>query len=138
MCYAFIMPIMPIMPSKTSHLAVQEAIDRINFYCDQRGLSVNAFAKLVEVGQPTLCKFLNHQRVGIPKCAKKALQFIEESHNWHNSGGMHADLDGRRMIDEAARSIWDGSFESAVIVASLIQALGPAVDVVTKARSPKK
>lgn len=132
-CYA---DIIPNMSKNTSQESIQEAIDRIKFYCDQHGLSVNAFAKLANVGQPSLFKFLNHQRAGIPRAARAALTFIEKSNNWNRVRGRGIDLEGQRIIDEAINSIWDGRYESAVVVASLIQALKPAVDVVAKRHAP--
>lgn len=128
------------MPSMLDMLNIQNheaARDRILMYCDSYGLSVNAFARRSGVSQSSLSRFLNgkRKRVSFPPSALKALRYIHREHKKHSRCLDNVDQEGQFLINEAISSIWDGSLQSAELLAPLIHALKPALDAIKFAQT---
>src|SRR5437016_2701864 len=128
---------MPIMPRKaiTIDPKVPQAIERIDCFCKERNTCVLRLANDVGVSQSSLYRFITHERKTITRTAEKVLKHID---NWHNSHKAHsqaimsssgADQAGRELIESAIMSLWDGNFHSAQILAPLIRALKPTVEI---------
>lgn len=119
---------MPFMPkiAKPQQVGVNEAVRRINDFRRQSSLSVLGLSRICSVNQPALARFLKGDRKTITSTARIVLEFIEDDHkrhNWHT----HATIP--KQIEDAVRSLWDGKPQSAALIASLIRALKPAVDI---------
>ncbi len=119
---------MLFMPRKArpQQVGVTEAIQRIDVFRQRSSLSVLALAKLCSVNQPALARFLKGDRKTITATARIVLKFIDENnkrHNWHS----HATIPN--VIEDAVRSLWDGKPQSADLVASLIRALKPVLEI---------
>lgn len=119
---------MLIMPRKArpQQADVIEAIRRIDVFRQRSALSVLALAKLCGVSQPSLARFLNGNRKTITLTAHTVLKFIEDAnkqHNWHSRATIP------REIEDAVRCLWDGKPHSIDLVASLIRALEPVLEI---------
>ena len=131
---------MPIMPRKAIPQSndVADAIAKIQRHCRQSDTSILALAKASGVSQSALARFVDGERKTVTETARKALAYLDSRHKqhyWHNDGRIAAeagsDLGGYRLIDDAARFLWDGKPQTAELVASLIRALKPAVEMAT-------
>lgn len=125
------------MPRKATTIdsEVPRAIKRIEDFCKERNTCVFTLAKSAGVSQPSLCRFLKFERKSVTKTAQKVLEHID---NWHNTHNLHsqaimrplgADDAGRELIESAIMSLWDGEFRSAQILAPLIRALKPTLEI---------
>jgi hypothetical protein len=120
---------MLFMPRKArpQQVGVSEAIQRIDAFRQRSSLSVLSLARLCSANQPSLARFLKGDRKTITSTARIVLKFIDESnkrHNWHS----HATIPTE--IEDAVRYLWDGKPHSADLVASLIRALKPVLEIV--------
>jgi hypothetical protein len=128
---------MPTMPRKASPIApnVAQAIADINQYCCDANISVLALSSAAGVAQSALARFLGGERKSITSSASKVLSHIGIRHNRHNRHSdilvnhLNKDEVGCRLINEAIDSLWDGDRRSAEIIAALVLALRPALDV---------
>jgi predicted transcriptional regulator len=116
------------MPRKArpQQIGVNEAIQQIDAFRQRSSLSVLSLSKLCGVSQPALARFLKGNRKTITSTARLVLKFIDENHerhNWHS----HATIPSG--IEDAVRSLWDGKPQSADLVASLIRALKPVLEI---------
>lgn len=119
---------MPFMPRKArpKQACVDEAIQQIDTFRLHQSLSILALSKLCSVSQPALARFLSGQRKTMTTTACSVLKYIDKQnkqHNWHN----HAIIPNE--IEDAVRSLWDGKPQSADLVASLIRALKPVLEI---------
>lgn len=125
------------MPKKASIAApeVATAIAEIKRHCETTHTSVLALSQQALVAQSALARFLAGERKSITSVANKVLQHIKSRHNWHNRHNAiievrdGADEEGCRLINEAISSLWDGRRQSAAVIASLVLALKPAIDI---------
>lgn len=112
--------------ARPQQVGVPEAVQRIDVFRQRSSLSVLALAKLCGVNQPALARFLNGDRKTITSTARIVLKFIEEDsnrHKWHSYATIP------NVIEDAVRSLWDGKPQSADLVASLIRALKPVLEI---------
>lgn len=111
------------------------AIKRIEDFCKEKNICVFTLAKTAGVSQPSLCRFLKCERKSVTKTAQKVLKHIENWHKTHNSHSQvimqpsGANDAGRELIESAIMSLWDGEFRSAQILAPLIRALKPTLEI---------
>jgi hypothetical protein len=128
---------MPSMPRKASPTSpdVASAVLQIKAYCEETTTSVLALSQNAGVEQSALARFLSGERKSITPAAKKVLALIGERHNRHNQHSdtlVHqhkSDAHGCRLINEAINSLWDGRRQSAEVIASLVLALKPAIEL---------
>lgn len=126
---------MPVMPRKaiTKKPEVAMAIEQIKQYCRHTNISPLALSREVGVGQPALCRFLNGERKTITSTAQKVLDHVNSWHNWHNDDAIIIQGDKKaanyKVIEDAVMSLWDGNRNTAELIASLIKALKPALDM---------
>jgi hypothetical protein len=128
---------MPTMPRKASQqspettIIIQEIMD----YCDITNTSVLSLSKQADVQQSALARFLNGERKTVTNTARKVMKHLNNRHNQHNR---HNDIlmpnpqfddEGCRLINGALNTLWDGRLQSARMIASLIIALRPAVEI---------
>lgn len=119
---------MPLMPRKArpKQAGVDEAIQKIDTFRLHRSLSILSLSKLCRVSQPALARFLSGQRKTMTITAHNVLKYIDaqnKQHNWHNRATIPNE------IEDAVRSLWDGRPQSADLVASLIRALKPVLEL---------
>ena len=106
----------------------QEAVrarKALKIYLTKERLSANAFAERTGVGQSTLCRFLTGRTKSVTTTIKPVLRYAHIDTDIGIGAGMNP-LDNGRVRDAFARA-WDGSPESAELLAGLIEALGPVV-----------
>lgn len=120
--------IMLVMPRKArpQQADVHEAIQRIDLFRQRSSLSVLSLARLCNVNQPSLARFLKGERKTVTSTARIVLKFIDEGnkrHNWHS----HDTIPNE--IENAIKYLWDGKPHSADLVASLIRALKPVLEI---------
>lgn len=129
---------MPIMPRKATPQdpEVAKIIGQIREFCKHAETSPLALSRAAEVSQPSLFRFLNGERKTVTPTAKRVVEYINIRHNWHNQHNndkiQHrkiSDHDGYQLIQDAAMALWDGNHRSAELLASLIKALKPAVEL---------
>jgi transcriptional regulator with XRE-family HTH domain len=94
-------------------------------YLTKEQLSANALAGITGVGQSTLCRFLTGRTKSVTASIKPVLRYAHIEIDSGIANGMNP-LDNGRVRDALARA-WDGSPESAELLAGLIEALGPVV-----------
>lgn len=133
---------MPTMPRKATpqDANVPKIIARIKGFCANESTSTLALSRAAGVSQPSLFRFLNGERKTITATARKVIEHIDTRHNWHNwhsdaiIKNSHAmDHAGYSLIQDAVMSLWDGDRRSAELLASLIKALKPAIELVATA-----
>jgi hypothetical protein len=77
---------------------------------------------------------MNGERKTITDAARKTLEHIDNRHNRHNQDKHPKNSNnpdhGYHLIESAVKSLWDGNPDTAELIASLIRALKPALDVV--------
>lgn len=126
------------MPRKATsiHADVAPAITKINNYCKSTTTSILSLSKKAGVGQPALFRFINGERKSITPAARKVLLFIDGRHNWHNQhknaildSSQDVNLEGQSIIENAISALWDGKRQSAELIASLVLALRPALEI---------
>jgi hypothetical protein len=129
---------MPIMSRKaiSTHPDVKIAIEKIKRHCTSNRISTLALAKNARVSQPALARFLKGERKTLTPVASATLSHID---NWHNRHNEHKDAilgkpqkidqEGYRLIIEAIESMWDGQYQSAQLIASLVVALKPTLEI---------
>ncbi|WP_321368600.1 hypothetical protein [uncultured Desulfuromusa sp.] len=109
------------------------AIEQIKQYCQFEKISLFALSKEVGVGQPALYRFLNGERKTITDTAQQVLDYVNSRHNWHNNDAVLIQEDKKntnyKVIEDAVLSLWDGNRNTAELIASLIRALKPALDM---------
>ncbi len=133
---------MPSMPRKARNIDPNAAIAiaKIKRYCETNGVSVLALSKSANVAQSALARFINGERKSITPAAKFTLTWIDNrhnQHNWHNElvHNDSTDSHGCRIIGDAINSLWDGRLQSAEVIASLVLALRPAIDILIGQKS---
>lgn len=119
---------MPIMSRKArdQEAGVGEAIRQIEAFRRHLSLSVLALARHCAVSQPALARFLDGERKTISPTARIVLEKIagyHKQHNWHSGARIPSE------IEDAVRLLWDGKPQSADLVATLIKALKPVLEV---------
>jgi hypothetical protein len=87
-----------------------------------------------------MSRFMNGERKTITGTARRVLGHIEKQHNWHmwhESDKIRAPAGtadaGYDLIEDAVKSLWDGKPQTAGLVASLIKALKPVLDIAISA-----
>ncbi|WP_156521456.1 hypothetical protein [Burkholderia sp. MSMB1589WGS] len=128
---------MLIMPRKATPASVDVAptVERIEAFCRARKISVLALANEAQVGQSSLCRFMHGERKTLTVTAERVLRYIDSWHNEHNAhsqaimASASIDQTGRALLEQAILSLWDGELRSAQILAPLIQALKPVLDM---------
>jgi len=129
---------MPIMPRKatTPDPEVPIVIEKINRFRTSNAMSVLALAKDAEVSQPALKRFLDGDRKTVTSVAKATLSHIDSWHNRHNhsDGAILSPIpkprrEGYDLMIGAIESLWDGQYQSAQLIASLVIALRPALEI---------
>lgn len=129
------------MPKNTTNkpASVAVAIKTILSYCDSVNISINQLAKDSCVNQSALSRFVNWERKTITKTAEKTLSYVRKQHNWHNLktsfSGAVVESDEYKIIEDAVLSYWDGSRQSAKLLAEIIKAISPYVAM---ASAPRK
>ncbi len=112
--------------ARPQQVGVNEAIQRIDAFRRRSSLSILSLARRCNVDQPSLSRFLKGDRKTITPTAHIVLKFIDESnkqHNWHSRATIPNE------IEDAVRYLWDGRPHSADLVASLIRALKPVLEI---------
>ena len=123
------------MPRKATPKAqeVDAAIEKIGLHCSHEKININALAEEAEVCQSSLWRFMNGERKTITDAARKTLEYIDNWHNRHNHDKHPKNSNnpdhGYHLIEGAVKSLWDGNPNTAELIASLIRALKPALDV---------
>ena len=126
---------MPSMSRKATpkRPEVDTAIEQISHFCSFAQTNVNELAEIAGVQQSALWRFMEGQRKTLTETAQKVLGYIDNWHKCHNLEGARSGTDeyeqGRRLIESAALSLWDGNPKTAKRSASLILALRPIVDL---------
>lgn len=78
---------------------------------------------------------MHSERKTLTATAERVLRYID---SWHNEHNLHSqaimasasiDQTGRALLEQAILSLWDGELRSAQILAPLIQALKPVLDM---------
>lgn len=136
---------MPVMPRKATPVQsdVADAIIAIKLHCQTTGVSILSLSTQVGVTQSALARFISGERKSITATAKKVLTHIDKRHkrhNWHNDDDIlpspqSNDQEGYRLIHDAISSLWDGKRHSAELIASLVLALRPALEIAVDAQS---
>ena len=128
------------MPRKASQQSpnVKVLIQEILDYCHSTNTSILALSKQAGVQQSALARFLNGERKSVTSTARQVSKFLHNRHNWHNQ---HSDIleknfepdhEGLRLINSAIESLWDGHLRSAEIIAALVTALKPALEIAAR------
>ena len=128
------------MPRKASKQSPETAtiIQEIQEHCARTNKSVLSLAKQAGVQQSALTRFLSGERKTVTNTAKKVMAHLGIRHNQHNRHNdilmpnQHLDAEGCRLINNAISSLWDGRRQSAEIIASLVIALKPALDIAAR------
>lgn len=128
---------MPTMPRKASppQPDVANAITEIRQFCDETGTSVLSLSAKVGVAQSALARFLAGERKSITRSARRALEFVRSRHNRHKQHNAiltvidACDVEGAQMINSAINQLWDGQRQSAGMIAALVLALKPALEI---------
>lgn len=131
------------MPRKASPPPVEVADDitEIKHFCDETHTSILALATHAGVAQSALARFVAGERKSTTRSARRVLEFIRSRHNWHNRhSAILADTDafdaeGVRIINAAITQLWDGQRDSAEIIAALMLALRPAIELSVGSKS---
>jgi hypothetical protein len=136
---------MPVMPRKATPAQpdVADAITVIKLHCQTTGVSILSLSTQAGVAQSALARFISGERKSITETAKKVLAHISKRHNQHNRHNdddilpalQHNDQEGYRLIHDAISSLWDGKRQSAELIASLVLALKPALEIAVDAQS---
>ena len=123
--------IMLFMPrkAKPQQVGVKEAIQRIDAYRQLSSLSVLSLSRLCAVNQPSLARFLKGDRKTITSTARIVLDFIDENNKQHKQHNRHSHATIPDEIEAAILYLWDGKTHSADLVASLIRALKPILEI---------
>lgn len=114
------------------------AIELIEDYCARAKISVLALANEAQVQQSALSRFLKGERKTVTETAKQVIRHVNYRHNRHNrhtailkpDSGL--DEEGCRLINSAINTLWDGRRQSAEIIASLVIALKPALEIAAR------
>lgn len=128
------------MPRKASQQSPETAtiIQEIKDYCVSTNTSVLALAKQAGVQQSALTRFLSGDRKTVTNTANKVLKHLGIRHNQHNrhnailKNDPKLDEEGCRLINSAISSLWDGRRQSAEIIAALVIALKPALEIAAR------
>jgi hypothetical protein len=78
---------------------------------------------------------MHSERKTLTATAERVLRYIDSWHNKHNPhsqaimASTSIDQTGRALLEQAILSLWDGELRSAQILAPLIQALKPVLDI---------
>ena len=126
------------MPRKATPQSpdMQKIIALIKEYCANNNLNVLALSREVGVSQPALYRFVNGERKTITLTARKCMDYVNTRHNRHKTGEIARNPttdDGYGLIENAAKSLWDGDPCTAKLVASIIRALKPTIEIATAA-----
>ncbi len=133
----FIVILCQIMPRKATPQSpdVQNVIARIKSYCKSSNTCIFALSRAAGVSQSALTRFINGERKTITPTASKCLAYVNYQHNWHNwHNGNEKEIEsfsenGYNIIENAAKSLWDGDPRTVEFVASIIRTLKPAVEI---------
>lgn len=126
---------MPSMSRKATpkRPEVDTAIEQISHFCSFAQTNINELAEIAGVQQSALWRFMEGQRKTLTETANKVLGYINNWHKCHNLKSVPHGTDeyeqGRRIIENAALSLWDGDPKTAKRSASLILALKPIIDL---------
>lgn len=131
---------MPSMPRKASQQSPETAaiVQQIQDHCARTNTSVLSLSKQVGVQQSALTRFLAGERKTITTTARKVMTHLGIRHNQHNRHNdilrpdPQVDEEGCRLINSAISSLWDGRRQSAEIIASLVIALKPALEIAAR------
>lgn len=120
--------IMHIMPriAKPHNADLPRLRSALVAYLDGIGVSVNAFAKDRGVSQSTLQRFLSGRTKNVTQTIRPLLTYAGiRIDNCIGAGPHVAEPLGHSRIKQALEKVWDGSDESAAVLAQLIEAIGP-------------
>jgi hypothetical protein len=131
---------MPTMPRKASQPSPEAAtiVQEIQDHCARTNTSVLSLSKQAGVQQSALTRFLSGERKTVTTTAKKVMAHLGIRHNQHNrhndilDPNPQLDEEGCRLINSAIRSLWDGRRQSAELIASLVVALKPALEIAAR------
>lgn len=110
---------------------VKEAIALIGKFCEENDLCPFGLSQAVGVSQSALSRFLSGGRKAVTPTAKKCIAYIcasNNKHKWHKNE-CYSSADDSNLIEEAARSLWDGDPSTVEFVASFLITLKPTVEV---------
>lgn len=88
-------------------------------------LTPNAYAGQCGVGQWTLSRFLNGRTKNITPAMEPALRYARI--DWNTGITNPATAADNARLRNALNKVWDGSEETAELLAGMIEALGPVV-----------
>ena len=130
------------MPRKATikHPEVDTAIEQISHFCSIANTNINELAKVSDVQQSALWRFMEGHRKTLTGTARKVLNYIDNWHKYHNQNAIDANdyEHGRRLIESAALSLWDGDPKTAKRSASLILALRSIIDLANSTENSGK
>lgn len=132
------------MPRKASppQPEVANDITEIRQFCDETGTSILALAAHAGVAQSALARFVAGERKSTTRSARRVLNFIRNRHNQHKrhnailDGTDAFDAEGAQIINAAICQLWDGQRHSADMIAALVLALKPALEIAVGIESP--
>jgi hypothetical protein len=129
------------MPRKASPQSsdVRDAISSIVSFCEGSNISILALSRSAQVSQSALSRFIDGKRKTITPTARKCIAYVNNQHNWHNRHNVDTvglrvvGIEGSELIENAAKSLWDGDPCTEELVASVIRTLKPTVEIMLAA-----
>lgn len=114
-----------IMPRKARPHSRQALMARtaLKEYLAKKGVSVSSLALSAGIAQPTLSRFLTGRTKNLTRDIHTVLKYARIN-VVDGIDGMLDPLDNPRVREAFAR-VWDGSDAGAVLIADLVEALGP-------------
>lgn len=129
--------------AKPKPVEVDELIALFQEYCDNESVNVSRLAKLSNVSQSALARFVGGERKTVTVTARRVLAYINKQHKTHR-----LDLEGKMMrgerasatnpldvVNTAIRTHWDGSRAGAELLAAVIAAAFPLLRLVKNIES---
>ena len=110
---------------------VKIAIDMIADFCNRNNICILKLSQAAQVSQSALSRFMDGQRKAVTPTARKCITYVKNQEFRHKQ---HSMLDGTngadgRLIESAAKALWDGDPRTEKLVASIIGALKPIVGI---------
>jgi hypothetical protein len=122
--YALYYAYMPRI-AKPASLQTESLRRALKIYLAQELLSVNEISKRVSVEQSTLCRFVSGRTKSVTPAINKVLSYAQIDINKCITEAPTL-LDNSR-IRSALAKVWDGTPETAEVLAGLIEIVGPLV-----------
>lgn len=99
----------------------------INAFLRQVGISANTLSRKVNIGQPTLSRFLQGRTKSVTETIQRVLDYVHSDPEGlcNKSEAPSVDRGATNDLHNALQEAWDGRPETATVLAHMIRVLGP-------------